>query len=440
MIYLVSYKNSKIKAIITNYCFFYDIINIGDKMKKVLFLFLLIFSFVGLVKAEEITDVSCVYTLPFTPTEGKAGYVYVQLHYMSSPQYEIYYDNEDGKSVKWDGGIFDYKNHDDNGDIYIQFNLGSEAKAYMDYFKNTGKCSPVHYKVMNPSLAEIHMNNVDSTNSKTMNPVAVYLKGVDDTKWVKESEFYAREENKPDESEGAKNMTCGYTMKFPVFTNKTTITFERIDHNKQITYSAKIGANENQFSSLESELWLTINQDNKISNLVISPATLKALLGGDKCIESSLVYHYVDNNENVHITTDGKEASDNSHNGRIGDGDGEEASEDVKDRINNEGKYLPKPPDYDMGKHLNCKELLGKDLTAIVKAAIRIMQIVAAIIAILKGMITVIPAVAAKDADALKKASKTLITLAIILLIVLLLPLFVKVIGQMLDFDLSCFL
>ena len=100
----------------------------------------------------------------------------------------------------------------------------------------------------------------------------------------------------------------------------------------------------------------------------------------------------------------------------------------------------PTTPDIDINrKHMNCKELLGTNLTAIVKAFITILQVAAAIIAIVKGMIILIPAVIAKDADSLKKQSSTLVKMAVILLIVFLLPVFVKVIGHMLDFDLSCF-
>ncbi len=66
------------------------------------------------------------------------------------------------------------------------------------------------------------------------------------------------------------------------------------------------------------------------------------------------------------------------------------------------------------------------------------MQIIGTIAAIVKGMITLIPAVMAKDAEGLKKAQKTLVTVAIILLCIFLLPYLVRWIGNILGYDISC--
>ena len=85
-----------------------------------------------------------------------------------------------------------------------------------------------------------------------------------------------------------------------------------------------------------------------------------------------------------------------------------------------------------------CTRILGPNLTAIVKASITILQIVGAIIAIVKGMMTLIPPILAKDADALKKASKTLTTMAIILVVIFLFKPILTFIGNILDFDTSC--
>jgi hypothetical protein len=81
---------------------------------------------------------------------------------------------------------------------------------------------------------------------------------------------------------------------------------------------------------------------------------------------------------------------------------------------------------------------LGKNLTKIVHAFITVIQIIAAIIAIVKGMITLIPPIVAKDADALKKATKVLMDLAIVLIIVLLFRPIIRLMGNILEFDISC--
>ena len=87
---------------------------------------------------------------------------------------------------------------------------------------------------------------------------------------------------------------------------------------------------------------------------------------------------------------------------------------------------------------LSCAELLGPNLVKIVHAFIKIIQLASIIIAIVYGMIMVIPAVMAHDADALNKISKKLITMAIVLLIILILPPLLRVFGNMLDYDISC--
>ena len=84
--------------------------------------------------------------------------------------------------------------------------------------------------------------------------------------------------------------------------------------------------------------------------------------------------------------------------------------------------YIPQLPDMpEVPGPTTCSNLLGPNLVKVVKAAIRIIQIVGAIIAIVKGMMILIPPILSKDSDALKKASSTLVTMAIILVIIFLL-------------------
>lgn len=87
---------------------------------------------------------------------------------------------------------------------------------------------------------------------------------------------------------------------------------------------------------------------------------------------------------------------------------------------------------------LNCKELVGENLSKIIKLIITILQIAGAIIAIVNGMITLIPAVVSKDAEALKGAEKKCITMAIVLVLIILLPTLLMFLSKMFDYDLSC--
>ena len=87
---------------------------------------------------------------------------------------------------------------------------------------------------------------------------------------------------------------------------------------------------------------------------------------------------------------------------------------------------------------MTCEEILGPVLTKIIYSAITILQIVAAIIAIVRGMLILIPPIVSKDADALKKASKTLVILGIILMAAIAFRPIIRLFGSLLGYDISC--
>lgn len=90
-------------------------------------------------------------------------------------------------------------------------------------------------------------------------------------------------------------------------------------------------------------------------------------------------------------------------------------------------------------KDLTCEEMLGKNLTKILKFTLEVLSIVGAIIAIVNSMISLIPALIAKDAEALKKAQSKCITMAIVLVLILLLPTLITFMGKIFGYDLTCF-
>lgn len=115
-----------------------------------------------------------------------------------------------------------------------------------------------------------------------------------------------------------------------------------------------------------------------------------------------------------------------------------ELREEIFESVLNGGKK-PSISEFGFGMDsLTCKQILGPNLTKLVHVGIKAIQIIGAILAIVKGMMTLIPAVMAKDAEGLKKAQKTLVTMAIILLCIFLLPYFVRWIGNLLGYDISC--
>ncbi len=107
-----------------------------------------------------------------------------------------------------------------------------------------------------------------------------------------------------------------------------------------------------------------------------------------------------------------------------GNGGGGNASDPTLDGFGN-----PKTP---------CSEVLGPTLTALVKEAIKWVRIAGAIIAIVNGMLKLIPAIMSKNAEALNKAIKTCITMAIILVFCVLFSWLLNLIGTLFKWDVSC--
>ena len=86
-----------------------------------------------------------------------------------------------------------------------------------------------------------------------------------------------------------------------------------------------------------------------------------------------------------------------------------------------------------------CSQILGSNLTEVVRVGIKLIQVAGAIIAIVNGMLALIPAVLAKDADGLQKASKKIVNMVIILAAIFILPSIIKLIGNLFSYDVTCF-
>ena len=86
----------------------------------------------------------------------------------------------------------------------------------------------------------------------------------------------------------------------------------------------------------------------------------------------------------------------------------------------------------------DCASILGPNLTKLVHFGVNTLKIVAAIIAIVNGMISFVPAIMSKDQDALKKAGKKCIYMAVVLALIFILPYIARLLGNIFDFDISC--
>lgn len=97
---------------------------------------------------------------------------------------------------------------------------------------------------------------------------------------------------------------------------------------------------------------------------------------------------------------------------------------------------LPSPGFGDGGE--SCDKIVGDNIAKLIKLALNVLRIAGAIIAIVNGMMTLIPAVVSKDPDALKKAGNKCMKLGIILLVIGVFPTILRFIAKIFGYDLSC--
>lgn len=89
---------------------------------------------------------------------------------------------------------------------------------------------------------------------------------------------------------------------------------------------------------------------------------------------------------------------------------------------------------------MNCKELLGNNLTLVLNAAIKLIRIVGAALATLLASVTLFKAIGSDNKDALKKAGNTCVKMGIVLIVIGLFPTLIRFIGNLFEFDISCIL
>ena len=117
----------------------------------------------------------------------------------------------------------------------------------------------------------------------------------------------------------------------------------------------------------------------------------------------------------------------------------EEKPKEQDDNKEESGTYKSKELKLNDSK-MTCQDIFGPLLMQIIKGSIIIVQIVCAIIAILNGMLILLPAVVTKDADSLKKSSQTLAKMGILLALVIIFKPLVRIIATLLEYDVSCIL
>ena len=104
-----------------------------------------------------------------------------------------------------------------------------------------------------------------------------------------------------------------------------------------------------------------------------------------------------------------------------------------------DGEFDGKLPSPGFGENGDlCSNILNESLSKLVKLCITILRIVGAVIAVVNGMITLIPAVVSKNPDALKKAGHKCMLMGCILLAIGVFPTLSRVIARIFGYDVSC--
>lgn len=105
----------------------------------------------------------------------------------------------------------------------------------------------------------------------------------------------------------------------------------------------------------------------------------------------------------------------------------------------NAGSYNGSNPagTFDTGEVATCEELLGNNLTKLVRLSISVLRIIGMVVAIVKASLAIIPAV--HNTDKIGDAKKTCTSMGILLVVIGLFRPILVVIGNIFGFDLSCF-
>ncbi len=119
----------------------------------------------------------------------------------------------------------------------------------------------------------------------------------------------------------------------------------------------------------------------------------------------------------------------------------DEQNKDNASRTHNPTTFkIPTPGGAGFGREADCSEVMKGPGYTMIHGIVRAVQLLAPVVAIVIAMITLMPAVTAKDEAGIKKASKTCVTIGVVLVVIEVMPYIVLLIGRILGYDLTCLL
>ena len=417
-------------------------------MKKIITLITIFFIGTIGVSAKDFNAFACEYNMTYS-TQGDYGketitdfgHVEIQVkdYDTDNPRVIIFHDDSNGNLVQFNDTAYDYKGND-NGFMLNFFTMGEKKQEFINAFNNNGKNCPNLIMNIGSIDYSVETSPIDPLTSSTFWSNSSYKMLVSATNgsnndWKEISEFL-----KDDNVEYKKPRECPYTMDFrglPTSSIKLTTNYEPGTNKESYVFS--VNGNETKFDSLKDDVYVMMGSGTNALVRVTGSTLSKLYPSGDgKCPNKDDVFGYLDAALAVDgvygVTGDEEEAKDNGINGEY-----TTAGDPFPTTGGNGGGNAGDPTLDGFGDpNTSCSEVLGETLTALVKEAIKWVRIAGSIIAIVNAMLKLIPAIMSKDAEALNKAIKTCITMAIILVFCVLFSWLLNLIGTLFKWDVSC--
>lgn len=414
-------------------------------MKKFLFFLMSLLICFSFVSAKTADDVACFYKI-LNPSgdhmtdaqiqiigyKGGTGGRMVVFFKDTSGSYVNYADT--GVTMDWQN----YGNTDTYPNVYLRFfTTDKKGETFIKNYKTSGKC-PAIYSNFVDGFGSIDVENhvLDpengNSNSKVSNSTNEKLR-VSGGDWQSVKDFYADSDGG---SENVKDdLVCSYDMEFDMYNIKSPVEFRTMYNPSDGSKSYKVSVNGSGWpqTTLDEDVFLNLSQGG--SGIVyVSSAELKKIFQDGTCLDRTKVFHYYDMSHSRYtITTNQQEAADNGAGGRYDNGDG---SNDGQAGNSNPGNGAETPNLNFNENTMTCTELLGSNMIKVIKAAITLIRIGATIATILIGMMNFLPALTKGDAGAFNAAVKKSIWLAVILMLIILLPVLLRTIGNLFNWDL----
>ena len=406
-------------------------------MKKVLLFFIaIILCFCGsVISAKTVDDVVCYYDI-VNPVgnhmtdaqiyilgykDGEGGQVVVKFK-DTSGNYIDYAD--EGPTYNWEK----YNDTDAYSSAMLRFfTTDKKGTTFIANYKKSSKCPSIYSNIVSDGFSiDIENHSLDpetgSMTSKTISSHAEKLRNGSNS-WEDRDDFYKDDSGNTTVKD---DLVCSYDMEFDMYNIKSPVEFRTIYHPTNGTKSYKVSVNQSSqtISSLSEEVFLNLAQGG--SGIVyVSSTELAKIFKDDTCIDRSKIYHYYDMGTSRYIiTTNQQEAAENGAGGRYDNDDGSNDG-------NAGGGNGASNPNFNFNESaMSCDQLLGKNLVKVIKAAITLVRIGASIGAIVIGMMNFLPALTKGDAGEFNKAIKKCVWLAVVLMLIILLPVLLRTIGN----------